>query len=436
MMLKRFVCGVAIGLPFGALAQDLPVAPESVNAGITAGQPISAEQMQQRFLTLVNAINELHGRVEALEGELADRDRLLAAQALIQGTQNLAFHQDPATGRFSIWCVAPEAEAGVAPCTEQNPGFVVMPSVRHGGLVRLKMSSDAHYFVDAQGASSLLGNSFNTEPRRPFDERRPFFLYAANRDDTDAGLRFGLTPHPAAARVPQYAVANAGTVGSRGQPATDNQAIDFVFLWEGRDELIAQFVNDDERPVMRIGSVEMVKVVRGQVDDWQVMPPRRGVGLGQYPWNRDYTLPAGAAVGTAEGSYFHADNGPVQCDRPYYRYRLSPDGLARIALNLDECSLGEPPQVELVLVTPYAGVVVREANGNLSRHLGTWYAATGMFGQELVGGYWSDSGRGLKFVRWTAEGGLDLSGRPLLVSEFVGAGTGLPIETTYRAFLD
>lgn len=427
-----------VGTPavFAQGEPPLPVELAPITRGIDQGFRISSDEMRGRFEVLVEAINALHARVDVLE-----------RQTLTQGTYNLAFHYDARTGRFSIRCLDEQSQA--VACSANNPGYVVMPSVRHGGLVRLVVDTDEHYFHDARAAAAnqdLAGNSFNSAPGRAWPERRPFFIYAVNRDDTNEGLRFGLTLHPAATRVPQFgAEGGRHVVGGRKAPADANEAVDFVFLWGDGDDR-AELERDYKvvpKPVLRVGSLELTKLVVGGVDQWRV--ERWGpdldangasvgewrVGLGRYPWGVDYTLPAGAAYSTAEGSFFHVRHGMVVSEGSV-RYRIAPDGDVEVLTDLIELTPANRDQ--LTLVPPYAnGAVDHHVKRDQYMALGTWRVFSPNRPHELVSLTWHTGG--VVFSRWLAPDGV-------LNSEFINADSGalgalwFRIAFSYRAFLD
>lgn len=448
-MSHRGTIGLLLVLGQPAWAQELPINAAPVTAGVVTGELISAAQVQESLLTLVNAVNELHGEVETLRGELADRDRRLAAvEGLTQGTRNLAFAYDvDNSGRFAIWCVDPEAEAGMAPCSPENPGYVVMPSVRHGGLVSLRVTDGDHFFHDNRRRNSdIAGNTFNTEPGRPWPSPRPFFIYAVNGDDTDDGLRFALSLHPAAVRVPQYE--GDSTIGRRGLAATANEPIDFVFLAGDELATLVALYKRPGRPVLAIGSIEMSKVLeRGLPEDWRVdnagpgnsardeaglaTSPEWDVGLGRYPWHRDYDLPVGGARGTAEGSFFRSDGGVMTCAVDnIVRYRVCPDGLVRVFIYLSGC--GGTAQ-NFPFVPPYVGPSTALANDGLNFTLGLSGVvidpdgAPTAFAAPLTSTF---NGSAFYSLFWSVVDGA-LTFTPLPNT----AGVNFHIETVYRVFV-
>jgi hypothetical protein len=178
-----------------------------------------------------------------------------------------------------------------------------------------------HYFDDAASGASDIGGRFGTTPGA-WDQPRPFFLYAVNRDDTEGGLAFALSPDPRLRYSPA-----AEHIAWHGHFADSPSDHDLFFLRDGDSAGWAG------RPAQRVGGVTMTK---NDNEDWAVVGGRGQYGVGMFHVGRTFRFPPGQ-MGAEAGAYFSFTGGTTPTVLPTYdpeqttyTYRLGLDGYVDI----------------------------------------------------------------------------------------------------------
>lgn len=204
-----------------------------------------------------------------------------------------------------------------------NPGYVVMPSTTPGRIVRLKVTSNQTFNDDAHANSSIIGNEFGLTSGVAWAQDRPFYIYAVNRNDSDANLRFAISPNPCARLSPVTA-----QIGRSLLVAPTPSDKNFFFLGGGAPE-----TSHNEKPCLLIGGFRMQMSAS---DDWtvQTLDTSKGDGIRHDPFvGKWFTFPTGQ-MGAGAGSYFFTSSGtvpswatPANID---YMYHLGLDGICKI----------------------------------------------------------------------------------------------------------
>lgn len=214
-------------------------------------------------------------------------------------------------GRLSITC-------NNAPCSADNPGFVVMTGTNAGDLVVLPVTSDVHFFEDDSALadpSDIEGNPFGTTPGAAWDTSpRPFFLYAVNSDDSEAGLAFALSPSPTLRAAPV-----ASSIGFHGAAIPDQTDLSMFFL----TATDITTTHAGARATL-VGGLAMKK---DATDDWTVWDwDTGGFGVGgqETVAAQLYAMPPGQ-MGAGPNKYTAGTNGPDWAS-PSLAYTLSLSG--------------------------------------------------------------------------------------------------------------
>lgn len=240
------------------------------------------------------------------------------------GAHGLAL--DYADGRLKVIC-------GAEQCSEDNRGYVVMPSADDSNrLVSLGVWRE-HFFTDGRHDSSdIAGQPFGTTPGVAWTEARPFFIYAVNPSNDDADLLFGVSPRPNMTSAPGEL-----SIGRHGLPMpspSDNG----LFLLTHREDGPAVA---EGAPVLRIGSFVMHK---DSSDDWLIGDPRRDdarlrshEGISRYiNETTAFRFPPGQMASgrtQPEGGHLAADSGhtpPSWPNAEIYEYELQLNGRVHI----------------------------------------------------------------------------------------------------------
>jgi hypothetical protein len=282
----------------------------------------------------------VRARLAEVEARLAD---LAAARPTAPGPHGLSLYYDDTQGRFEIRC-------GASACSASNPGYVVMDSGVPGRLVALRIDEDRHYFHDRRSpGGSQIGNvvshePFDTDIGRAWPSGRPFFLYAVNGDDTDAGLVFGLSPAPGHILSPP---ADRISSWGRSGPAQSNNEM-FLFAPAGA------FNTHADKPAALIGRITMTKA---SDDDWTVDPLWVTHGaIGPIQWGARFTFPQGQ-MGARPGSHLRVAVGesPPGWESPtVYEYTVTQEGIVHVffsTIDSGPCTNGVGDSLALAL--PY-----------------------------------------------------------------------------------
>lgn len=196
-----------------------------------------------------------------------------------------------------------------------NPGWVTLPSTTSGALVTLKCSVSPS-FIDDVGASQIVGEQFGVTTGVAWAEDRPFYIYAINKDNTDAGLTFGISPNPCLINTPS----SANNLAIKGTPSvtpTDNN----IFL------LAASAASLTSKPCVVIGGIRMRMSTS---DDWtvQTLTTSSGDMIRSKPYENKYFNFPLAQMGAATGTYLIANGGTAPIfSANVYKYLPRYDGI-------------------------------------------------------------------------------------------------------------
>lgn len=166
-----------------------------------------------------------------------------------------------------------------------NPGIIVLSdrsNFNQSVVYRVTANQD---FIDATGASEIIGNLFGFTTGVAIPATVPFFLYACPNDAQDT-ITFGIS------RIPH--LKNAPAVANLGSPSSATANIEAsIFLLE--DVTLGDY---DGNPVFSMGSFRMTM---NSSDDWTVQALDTEDGIGNFNENRvftGYTGQFGANAGT------------------------------------------------------------------------------------------------------------------------------------------
>ena len=173
-----------------------------------------------------------------------------------------------------------------------------MQSTTGGQLITLAVTANSS-FIDDIGASDIVGEEFGTKAGTAWTPQRPFYLYAINTNNTDAGLYFAISPAPNFFQTPS----TTGLLGYKGNPSSTPSDSSMWILGSG-----LTLSNFTSKPVLRIGAITMAK---SSADDWTVSLTT-GSGISPNPLEGNtYTWNAGEAKGSVASSYFNNAGAPT-----------------------------------------------------------------------------------------------------------------------------
>jgi len=231
---------------------------------------------------------------------------------LIDGAYNLGISMS--AGVFTI------KAANGTDLSAYNPGWVVLPSNTFGRKVRLRVAQNYSFTDNDWGVGSdLNGELFGMTTGLAWQYARPFFIYAVNSDDTDAGLSFGISPDPVLTKTPVTA-----NIGYKLNPMASPSDIG-MFIMSSSDVTTTH----DEVACLLIGALRFEKFSN---DHWKVQPLVESDGIGQSALEKTFgttwTFPRrhmGAT--TANDSHLAANGGtaPTFTIKDYF-YKLNRDG--------------------------------------------------------------------------------------------------------------
>ena len=237
----------------------------------------------------------------------------LAVPPMALGAYNLTLGL--ADGHLAVEC-------GVDPCSIDNVGWAVLPSTTPGRMVRLQVASYTHYTNDATSESKDLGLETFGSTAGAWPADRPFFLYAINTTDTEAGLMFGLSLNPVMTVTPI-----AAQLAYRHVKAVSDSEANVFLLAQAPDLGAAA-----GKPCLRVGSLRMQKGADGY---WTVqeLAPRDGFGRYQEGWVFDF--PPGQKSAEA-GSFLWTEGGTVPgFETQYISYKIDVSGRVDVVVRLE-----------------------------------------------------------------------------------------------------
>ena len=235
-----------------------------------------------------------------------------AAQAsTVSGASNIGITY--AAGTFTV------CSASGAALSATNPGYITLQSKGSPGLLTTISVTANQTFVDDAGASTIVGNSFQTASVLWADDM-PVYLYAVSNDAENA-IAFAISriPHrttaPAAATFAKVGSAVATTQGS--------------FFALGNPTI----TDYDANPCLLIGAFRMTKTTAAH--DWTVTALNNSDGIGKFHEGTVFTYPWETSgcdtLANGNDSYF-LDNGgtaPTHANGGFV-YKLSKYGTVDI----------------------------------------------------------------------------------------------------------
>lgn len=219
------------------------------------------------------------------------------------------------------------------------------------GLVKTATATANESFIDATGASQIVGNTFGLTSGRANVQDIPFFLYAVT-DTTETICTFMISRFPGGNVSPV-----AGKIAKSGSAVAATQGSFFAL-----DSTIT-VANFASTPCTPIGSFRMRM---SAANDWTVQTLVSTDGVGQFQQNMPFLLDTGG-FGAAIGSYF-IDNGgtaPIFSSQAV-GYRISPDGYVYLSSGLSIITTPGLGAVTSQLASPY---VINQGDTNGSGYI-------------------------------------------------------------------
>ena len=280
-----------------------------------------------------------------LVGRVDDVGQIIAPMLVPGQVQNLSWTK--AAGVITI------AGADGTALSATNPAFVCVPSwVTPGHHVTLKVTANVTFNDDDHASSNLAGWTFGVTTGVAWNNDMPIFIYALNKDDTDAGLVFGISRRPTNEGFATASIGDKDAVA-----ATDDQ--NAIFVAASITE-----ANYNSRPVTLIGATTMKKVAAA--DDWTITVTYTsgGSGIGNEALRRifasSYTMPAGqnGAIANYHINNSTGANNPTWATPGNYvaLYTLDRDGFVYhhyTTYNMGNCTNGAAAE-QLRVYLPFA----------------------------------------------------------------------------------
>lgn len=210
------------------------------------------------------------------------------------GISNIGFAYDSGTGIFRV------TSQDSTPLSSTNKGYVTIwsrTSVDPGRLITIEITADQS-FIDANGASEIVGNLFGTTAGVAYNLDCPFAVLAIINNAQDE-IAFCLSRNLFLRVAPTTA-----NIGAPDDPVADKQ--NDAFSFENRDESL--LANNQSLP---IGEIQMRK---DSSDDWTVQGLLAGSTGINAPSNwstvggSDFNVPV-SHFGAATGTYFRSNGG-------------------------------------------------------------------------------------------------------------------------------
>ncbi len=233
------------------------------------------------------------------------------------GVTNLGITYNAGTGVFAV------TAADGSALSATNIAYVTLGSnLSPGKQITLPITANQS-FIDDNGASQIIGNTFGTTAAVAWASACPFFIYAVLKED-DTAIAFMISRQPSRLRT------NGSNIAKSGSAIASTQ-FDMFSL----DSTITA-ANYDASICLRIGYMTMTKTA---LDDWTVQTLNVLQGIGTFPAdNFDFPLHQN---GAAVGSYFSSSVGgntlPTFTGASYL-YRFDEIGNVYIRFEADLCA--------------------------------------------------------------------------------------------------
>lgn len=245
-------------------------------------------------------------------------------------------------------------DAQGATLTDENPGFVTVPSTTAGQMVTLKVTVGGSFNDDSHASSHLTNFGFGITETAAWANDMPFFLYVINRgnsdiDGADGSSVFCLARNPAMATSPS----SGNNIGDQGaNPVTDDQTSILIM----DDVTVANYTS---LPAQITGGIRMQWST--VTDDWTVQTLGNKDGLGHRQLDKListwFTMPL-AQNGAATGTYIKANGGtaPIFTTNNYF-YKPNLLGDCYLAINLSgDGGTDGAGAVDTQIALPYSSV--------------------------------------------------------------------------------
>lgn len=209
------------------------------------------------------------------------------------------------------------------PASTSSPGYVTVRSTTAGAFASLKVTANSSFNDDAHASSDLTNLGFGITETVHWAEDMPYFLYVANRansniDGVDGSSVFFIARHPCLSTTPS----DANDIGDTGAiPTNDSQNVILIM----QDVTVANYVS---LPCQLIGSFRMRWSTT--TDDWTVQSLGNSDGIGRdalaSTFAKLWTFPAGQN-GAASNNYIKSNGGTAPVFTSYfYKYKITPTG--------------------------------------------------------------------------------------------------------------
>jgi hypothetical protein len=215
-----------------------------------------------------------------------------------EGSRNIGFTYDSGTGTFTV-C----GEDGEA-LSPTNPGFITLQDKNSPGLLVTIAVTANQDFIDATGASEIIGNTFGLTSSIAASVDVPFFLYAVANDTQDS-IAFMISRYPNSATSPDVTrIAKPGVASATTQNG-------FFAL----EDIVR--LDYDSNPCLGLGSFRMQM---NASNDWTVQALNITDGINHFQEGKSFTFPPGQ-FGAATGGYFNNNGGTApDADTKSYVY--------------------------------------------------------------------------------------------------------------------
>lgn len=215
--------------------------------------------------------------------------------------------------------------------TDENPGFVTVPSTTAGQLAVLKVTAGGVVNDDVNASSHLTNLGFGITETTAWANDMPFFLYVVNKansdiNSADGNSAFFLARHPSLATTP----AAANDIGDTGAISV-NDSQNVILIMD--DVTVANYTS---LPCQLIGSIRMRW--SAVTADWTIQTLGNNDGFGETQLNKTFatqwTYPLNQN-GASAGTYLIANGGtaPVFSSN-FYSYKINRNGSCRVMIVL------------------------------------------------------------------------------------------------------
>jgi hypothetical protein len=278
-----------------------------------------------------------------------------------QNFSNLGVAYNAGTGTFTV------LGADGSNLSATNPAFVTISSETTIGTVKTIKITANQSFVDHNGASGIIGNTFGLTPGVAYAQDIPFLIYAI-LDSTETLIQFAICRLPYFNKTP--------TVGTLSQSGSTTASTEGSMFLMNTGLALANYAS---RPCLRVGWFRMQMTA---TNDWTVQTfGTVGVWEGM---NYGYSIPSWnvplGSFGAAPGSYFLANGGtaPIFATMNSYVYEIHADNICYCYVVLkDGAGTGTAGAgaVSSNLASPFAATSFQRPSGNCTLITGTYSQA-------------------------------------------------------------